>query len=41
MPLFELVKWSKKLQLENILEQLNLLYGLKLKEKYAEVHTNV
>src|SRR3989344_3192554 len=25
----------------DILKQLNLLYGLKLKEKYAEVHTNV
>lgn len=41
MPLQELVKWCKKLHLENILEQLNLLYDLKLKEKYSEVATNV
>lgn len=41
MPLIELVEWSKELHLENILEQLNLLYNLGLKEKYEEVSTNV
>lgn len=41
MPLSELVEWSKELHLENILEQLNLLYDLGLKVKYAEVSTNV
>ena len=39
--LSELVKWCKKLHLENILEQLNLLYKLRLKAKYSEVVTNV
>ena len=41
MPLKELVLWCKKLSLENILEQLNILYNLGLKVKYAEVSTNV
>jgi len=41
MPLKELVLWCKKLHLENILEQLNILYNLGLKVKYAEVLTNV
>jgi DNA-binding transcriptional regulator YhcF (GntR family) len=41
MPLKELIIWSKELHLENILEQLNLLYNLRLKEKYEEVSTNV
>lgn len=40
MPLSEFVQWCKDLELDNILEQLNLLYGLKLKVKYAEVFTN-
>ncbi len=40
MPLNELVEWCKKLQLENILEHLDLMYGLKLNAKYAEVRTN-
>ncbi len=40
MPLKELVSWCKKLNLENILEQLNILYKLGLKVKYAEVSTN-
>ncbi len=37
MPLKELVSWCKELDLENILEQLNILYNLGLKVKYAEV----
>ncbi len=40
MPLKELVEWGKELHLDNILEQLNLLYDLGLKVKYAEVLTN-
>lgn len=40
MPLSELVQWCKRLQLENVLEQLNSLYDLKLKARYAEVATN-
>ncbi|OGJ17357.1 hypothetical protein A3K73_06035 [Candidatus Pacearchaeota archaeon RBG_13_36_9] len=40
MPLNELVEWCKKLQLENILEHLDLMYGLKLKARHAEVYTN-
>lgn len=41
MPLKELVKWGEKLQLDNILEQLNISYNLGLKAKYSEVSTNV
>lgn len=41
MPLRELVEWGKELHLENILEQLNLLYNLRLNVKYSEVLTNV
>ncbi|MEK6825555.1 MAG: helix-turn-helix domain-containing protein [Nanoarchaeota archaeon] len=41
MPLPELVRWCKKLYLENVLEELSLLYNLKLKERYSEVATNV
>jgi hypothetical protein len=41
IPLNELVKWSKELQLNNILEQLNNIYNLGLNAKYAEVATNV
>jgi len=40
MPLRELVKWGKELHLDNILEQLNILYNLGLNAKYAEVVTN-
>ncbi|MAH45714.1 hypothetical protein CMI37_07780 [Candidatus Pacearchaeota archaeon] len=39
MPLKELVSWCKRLYLENILEQLDSLYNLKLKAKYAEIST--
>jgi len=41
MPLNELVKWSKDLQLDNVLEQLNIIHNLGLNAKYAEVVTNV
>lgn len=41
MPLKELVNWANGLHLENILEQLDILYNLGLKAKYAEVSTNV
>ena len=41
MPLKELVEWCKKLNLDAVLEQLNALYGLGLKTRYSEVHTNV
>ena len=41
MPLNELVEWGKELHLENILEQLDILYNLKLNVKYSEVSTNV
>ncbi len=40
MPLSEFIQWCEDLQLDNILEQLKLLYGLRLKTKYAEVFTN-
>ena len=41
MPLNELVEWGKTLHLENILEQLDILYNLRLNAKYSEVSTNV
>ncbi len=41
MPLKELVEWGKELHLENILEQLDLLYNLRLNFNYSEVSTNV
>jgi len=41
MPLKELVEWGKELHLENVLEQLDLLYNLRLNVKYSEVSTNV
>ncbi len=41
MPLKELVKWGEKLQLENVLEQLDRIYNLGLNMRYAEVSTNV
>jgi hypothetical protein len=40
MPLREFAHWSEELHLENISEQLNKLYNLGLKAKYAEVSTN-
>ncbi len=41
MPLKKLVLWCEDLHLDNILEQLNILYNLGLKVKYTEVATNV
>ena len=41
MPLEELVEWCNGLYLENIFEQLNLLYNLGLDVRYSEVSTNV
>jgi len=41
MPLDELVEWGKELHLDNILEQLDILYNLRLNVKYSEVSTNV
>ena len=38
MPLTELVKWCKSLELESILEKLNEIYKLGLKIKYAEIY---
>ncbi len=40
MPLRELIVYCKKLYLDNVLEQLDLLYGLGLNKKYSEVYTN-
>ena len=40
MPLRELVDYCKELYLDNVLEQLDLLYGLGLNRKYSEVYTN-
>jgi hypothetical protein len=40
MPLQELVSWCRKLYLDSILEQLDELYNLNLKERYAEIKTN-
>lgn len=40
MPLQEFVSWCKKLYLDSILEQLDELYHLNLKERYAEIKTN-
>lgn len=37
MPLKELVSWCKQLYLENVLEQLDLLYDLGLNIRYAEI----
>ena len=40
MPLRELIVYCKELYLDNVLEQLDLLYGLGLNRKYSEVYTN-
>lgn len=40
MPLKELIRWAEKLHLENVLEQLDRLYHLRLSVKYSEVLTN-
>lgn len=41
MTLDELVKWCKKLYLDNVLEQLDLMYNLNLDESYSEIRTNI
>ena len=40
MPLQELVTWCKSLCMDSVLEQLDELYHLGLKTKYAEINTN-
>ncbi|HRZ85479.1 MAG TPA: hypothetical protein P5277_01740 [Candidatus Paceibacterota bacterium] len=40
MPLKELVDYCKELYLDNVLEQLDLLYNLGLNKRYSEVYTN-
>src|SRR3989344_691611 len=40
MPLRELVGYCKELYLDNVLEQLDLLYDLGLNKRYSEVYTN-
>lgn len=41
MTLKELVEYCKRLELDNVLEQLDLLYNLNLNEKYSEIYTNI
>ena len=41
LPLKELVEYCKKLYLDNILEQLDLLYNLGINKRYSEVYTNM
>ena len=41
MPLKELIDYCKKLYLDNILEQLDLLYNLGINKRYSEVYTNI
>ena len=41
MPLKELVEYCKELYLDNVLEQLDLLYNLGLNKRYSEVYTNI
>jgi len=41
MPLKELVDYCKKLYLDNVLEQLDLLYNLGINKRYSEVYTNM
>ena len=40
IPLKELVAYCKELYLDNVLEQLDLLYNLGLNKRYSEVYTN-
>src|SRR3989344_4301613 len=40
IPLNELIDYCKELYLENVLEQLDLLYNLGLNKRYSEVYTN-
>ena len=41
IPLNELLKWCKKLYLDNVLEHLDQMYHLNLKTKYSEIKTNI
>ena len=41
MPLKELVDYCKRLYLDNVLEQLDLLYNLGVNKRYSEVYTNI
>lgn len=41
VPLKELIDYCKKLYLDNVLEQLDLLYNLGLNKRYSEVYTNI
>ena len=41
MPLKELIDYCKKLYLDNVLEQLDLLYNLGINKRYSEVYTNM
>ena len=40
IPLNELIEYCKGLYLDNVLEQLDLLYNLGLNKRYSEVYTN-
>ena len=40
-PLKELIDYCKKLYLDNVLEQLDLLYDLGLNKRYSEIYTNM
>ncbi len=41
MPLKELADYCKKLYLDNVLEQLDILYNLGINKRYSEVYTNI
>ena len=41
IPLKELISYCKRLYLENVLEQLDLLYNLNLNKRYSEIYTNI
>ena len=41
MQLKELVSYCKRLFLDNVLEQLDLLYNLNLSKRYSEIYTNI
>jgi len=41
MPLRELLEYCKELYLDNVLEQLDLLYDLGLNKRYSEIYTNI
>lgn len=41
IPLNELIDYCKELYLDNVLEQLDLLYNLGLNKRYSEVYTNI